>query len=77
MTTSGHSTAHDERDHYLVDLLYVMGVVLALCGVLVGVVMVFSDGDRLPATAGFGLVVVSALLGILVAMAHRIARAGA
>ena len=32
MTTSGHSTAHDERDHYLVDLMFVMGVVLALCG---------------------------------------------
>jgi hypothetical protein len=77
MTTSGRSTAHDERDHYLVDLLFVMGVVLALCGGVVGARMIISDSDRVPASVGFGLVIVSALLGILVAMAHRIARAGA
>jgi hypothetical protein len=74
MTTSGRSTAHDERDHYLVDLLFVMGVVLALCGAVVGARMIFSDVDRVPASIGFGLVIVSMLLGILVAMTHRIAR---
>ena len=74
MTTSGPSTTADEHDHYLVDLLYVMGVVLALCGAVVGARMVFSDGDQVPASVGFGLVIVSALLGILVAMTHRIAR---